>query len=147
VTALVYLLSAGLLVLALNRKPQAITVTLAIAWLVAVVLEGFLSFHRLLPFLLALDAVVVVVMGWLYRRYRSDRAQIVMALGALKVTLGIGMALGTWNVFAAAYNASFFAQVLVAGGMADGITAWLGYRLRGVCRRVYGVRSRIRGVV
>ena len=136
---IVYLTSAALLILALRHRPQAITVTLATGWVIAVIAAEFTPRASLLPLLLTIDAGVVVVMAQLARRYRSDRARIVMALGLLKVTMGIALAGGIWNAFAAAYNAAFLAQVLVAGGLSDGVTGWLGYRLRGLCSRVCGV--------
>ena len=138
-TTIVYLTSAALLILALRHRPQAITVTLSAGWVVAVIAGEFTPRANLLPLLLTIDAGVVVVMAQLARKYHSDRARIVMALGLLKVTMGIALAGGIWNAFAAAYNAAFLAQVLVAGGLSDGVTGWLGYRLRGFCNRVSGM--------
>jgi hypothetical protein len=145
VTTMVYLTSAALLILALRHRPQAITVTLAAGWVIAVMAGEFTPRANLMPLLLTIDAGVVVVMAQLARRYRSDRARIVMALGLLKVTMGIALAGGVWNAFAAAYNAAFLAQVLVAGGLSDGVTSWLGYRLRGLCSRVSGMLGYFHG--
>lgn len=128
---LVVNLSAGaLLCIALYRRPQAICVTLALAYVLAIGLTLVLHGAQLRPLLLFLDAGVVISMSALFALFNSDRARIVATIGALKIITAIATAVmdWPWASWAAANNALFFAQILVAGGMADGILAWVGYR-------------------
>lgn len=129
-TATVFSALAALLVLALVRRPQAITLTLAVAFAASLVLVHTWPREHLLPMLVALDCAVVVVMGWLARIHASGRAEIVGAIGTLKIALTIAaVELAVPPVMrAAADNTGFAIQVIVAGGMADGILRWLGYR-------------------
>ena len=76
----------------------------------------------------------------------AQKAQIVAALGVGKVVLAFAVPFGlAWNAYAGAVNAAFIAQILVAGGMADGFNHWLGLRLRNVWLRVAGMADRLEG--
>ena len=143
---LVNLIAAGLLFAALYRRPQAITVTLAGAFLLALAAAAHWPSHSVHPWLVMLDAAVVAIMAYLWREYRSDRAQIVAALGAGKVMIALAVFFGlAWNAYAAAANGAFFVQILVAGGMADGFNHWLGLRLRNVFCRAARMVHRLEG--
>lgn len=131
-TAIVFIAFAILVLRSIVRRPQAITVTLALAFAFAIWLSFNLVGPSLRPLLTGIDALVVAIMAGLWTKYHSNRARIVGALGMVKV----GMALfsgGTglsWPVWAATNNALFVMQVLVAGGDADGIGSWLADRWR-----------------
>lgn len=141
-TLLVNVLAGLLLLLAIHRRPQAICATLAMAYLLAMALAELLHGAQLRPLLLVLDAGVVAACAALWRMHHSWRASIVAWIGMGKIAAAmLAAALGTrWQAWAIMENAAFFLQILVAGGMADGIMAWLGYRLRGLC----SVRARMR---
>lgn len=127
-TVAVDIAAAILLIIALWRRPQAICVTLAVGYLLALSFAQMVHGDALRPLAIALDAGVVAVMVPLWYQFRSDRARLVGTIGFLKVVLGLGAAAGSlqWGVYAAINNGLFFLQILVAGGMADGIMAWLG---------------------
>ena len=142
-TVAVDIAAAILLIIALWRRPQAICVTLAVGYLLALPFAQMVHGDALRPLAIALDAGVVAVMVPLWYQFRSDRARLVGTIGFLKVVLGLTAAAGSmqWGVYAAVNNGLFFLQILIAGGMADGIMAWLGYRLRGVCRGAARARA------
>lgn len=127
-TSIVNMGAATLLCAALYRRPQAINVTLATGYVLAIALAQSIHGGDLRALLVVLDAGVVVYMSALYGLYHSDRAKIVGAVGMVKVTGSVAAAVfgWPWGSWAAANNALFYAQILIAGGMADGIMAWLG---------------------
>lgn len=135
-TALVYLVIAGLLLWALLRRPQMIVVVLAGSFLLAAGAADFVGDRGVLRAgLIGLDGLVVIAMWLLWNKHQSDRAALVASLGLLKVWFGIAAAATDlpWEVWASGYNALFVVQVLIAGGFSDGVIAWLGrcyYRLR-----------------
>lgn len=142
-TALVYAVCAALLWRCWQRKPQAITATLAATFAMAVALSLVRHGADLRPLLVALDAWVVAAMAVLWSMYRSQRARVVGAIGM--ANLGFALLAGglesAWGPWAAADNADFVVQVLVAGGDCDGIGAWLadrGRRLRARFPRLSG---------
>lgn len=127
-TALVYTAIGLLLVWALIRRPQWICITLAILFGLARFAADIAGGADLRSILMGLDALGVIAMWFLWSTYRSDRAALVAMIGFIKIWLGIAAATTglTWPAWAAANNAMFICQVLVAGGFLDGIIAWVG---------------------
>lgn len=147
VTEAAFAFYAALLALALWRRPQAITVVLGIAFITAVAVAYVWPAETRLPVVIVIDAAVVVAMRHLSRKYHSDRAGMVMAIGASKIAFAIcAAAVSLYQpTRAAALNAAFVAQVVIAGGLADGFIAWLGNRLGRVRDRAHGMRRRLGG--
>ena len=144
-TAAVFLLTAGLLAAALWRRPEAITLTLAVAFGMAMIVAEWWPRETRLPVVIALDAGVVAASGFIARHYHSERARIIMAIGLFKVTFAIAaVSFGmVQHLRAAGLNTAFIAQVLVAGGIANGVLSWLGNRVD----RLRGLRNRMLGNV
>jgi hypothetical protein len=139
VTEAVFLLQGALLAWGLWQRPQRIMLALAAAWGLGIAVAFYWPPETRLPIIMALDALLVVAMGWLYRTFGSDRALIVLWLGALKIVWSVAAVLLAWpQVFrAAGINGAFIVQVMIGGGMADGLMAWLGNSARGVCARIH----------
>lgn len=140
-TTAVFSSVAMLLVWALLRRPQAICVILAATFIAAVGVSEISHRDHLRPILMGLDGLVVLSMWLLWWRTFSDRAALVATLGFLKIWVGIAAAMSSMSylAWASANNAIFVVQVLIAGGFADGIIAWLGGCLRGTSHRGLGV--------
>lgn len=129
-TQIVFTAQGLLLAWAMWRRPQRIMLALALFWLAGLAVAEYWPRETRLPIVIGLEALLVVAMGWLARRYRSDRALVVMSIGVLVIVWAIAAALLDWaqHFRAAGINAAFIAQVLVGGGFADGFLAWLGHR-------------------
>jgi len=142
VTEMVFTGQALLLAFALWRRPQRIMLVLAVAFALAVMAAAFIGREHRLPVIITLDTFVVVSMGMLVRRYHSDRARVVLWIGMLKIVFSVTAAsLGLVQYArAASLNSAFVLQVLVAGGLADGIMAWLGNRAGMLGARLAGMR-------
>ena len=121
-------LIAALLVLALWAKPQKITLILVAAYAASIIASHYRHHEALRPILVFIDAAVVVAMDWLYRRTGSTRARVVSTIGMVSIAWAFFSASTGlhWNAYAAAVNGGFILQILVAGGMANGLMAWLG---------------------
>jgi hypothetical protein len=141
-TTAVYLCVGGLLVWALVRRPQLIVITLAIAFGLAVAAADVVRGGELRSVLMGIDAFVVITMWFLWGRYRSERAALVASFGLVKITFGIASAVSdvAGIVWASGNNALFVVQVLIAGGFADGVMAWVG-------RSYHRFHSRQRGLL
>jgi len=90
-TLAIFLLQGALLAWGLWRRPQRIMLALAAAWGLALAVAAYWPPETRLPIIMALDAMVVVAMGWLYRLVHSDRALIVLWLGALKIVWSVAV--------------------------------------------------------
>jgi len=141
-TVAVYLGVGGLLVWALVRRPQLIVITMAIAFGLAVAAADFVHGGEFRSVLMGIDAFVVITMWLLWGRYRSERAALVASFGLVKIMFGIAAAVSdvAGLVWASGNNALFVVQVLIAGGFADGIMAWVG-------RGYHRFHNRQRGVL
>lgn len=146
-TLAVFAAIAVLVLRGLIRKPQAIMAVLAGAYIASVALSQSLRGVDLRPLLVGIDAFVVALMVPLWAQYRSQRARVVGALGMVQVGWAIfSGGTGTqWATWAAIENAMFVAQVLVAGGDADGIAAWLGDRIARLRARGAGLLGHVGG--
>ncbi len=129
-TLLVYAVIGSLVLRALLRKPQAIMVVLSVAFIAAMLAAQHIPRSDLRPVLTAIDAFVVAAMVPLWIQYRSIRARTVSMIGMCQVgwALLAGGVGSQWNFYAGVENATFVFQVLVAGGDADGVAAWLADR-------------------
>jgi hypothetical protein len=126
-TAAVYTMTGALLVWALIRRPQAIVLALAVEFLLAIAAAHYAPGVHIRPVLLGLDALLVMAVWVLWCIHRSTRAAIVAWLGLSKILFGIAASLSVpYIAWAAGNNAFFIAMILVAGGFADGIIAWVG---------------------
>jgi len=128
-TQAVYLFVSILIVWALWRRPQVITITMAAAFLFAVEIALFVKGDALRSILMGADAIVVVVMWFLWSKYHSERAAMIATLGFVKIWFGIAAAVVGFTNFAwaAGNNAIFIVMVLISGGFLDGFIAWLGH--------------------
>ena len=142
-TTLVTIGTALLLAWALVRRPQWITVTLACVFGLAVIAADMMHGAQLRSVLMGFDALVAIVMWFLWGRYHSERAALVATLAFIKIWLGIAAAVADlqWVVWASANNAVFILMVLIAGGFLDGIIAWVGR----CYLRVHARRASLRG--
>lgn len=129
-TAIIYAVIGLLVLRALLRKPQAIMVVLAVAFVAAMLAAQHIPRADLRPVLTAIDSLVVAAMVPLWIKYHSNRARTVSMIGMCQVGWAIlAGGLGSqWNIYAGFENVTFAFQVLVAGGDADGIAAWLADR-------------------
>ena len=127
-TLAVYSGIALLLAWALARRPQIITLTLALSFVLAVLATQTDRGEALRSILMGLDGLTVVVMWSLWKCYRSERAAQIAVLGMLKICFGIAAAVAGMGaaVWASGNNALFVSQVLIAGGFVNGFMAWLG---------------------
>lgn len=143
-TEAVFSLHLALLSWALWRRQEYITVALALSFLAGLGVAEFWPKEARLPVIVTLDALLVAAMRFLAFRFDSDRARIVATIGGCKIAfvllaVMIGIALHTR---AAAINTAFLVQIIVAGGLGNGILAWVGHRLDGIgarLRRVVGI--------
>jgi hypothetical protein len=81
--------------------------------------------------LIAIDGLTASAMLWLWTLHHSQRARLVGSISFFNCVLGVWyMAVPhmVWQTYAAAINAAFVVQVIVAGGFADGISDWLAHR-------------------
>lgn len=142
-TLAVYIGIAMLLVWALVRRPQWITLAMGMVFVGGILAADIAHGGDLRSILMGFDALVVIAMWALWQRFRSERAALVATLGFFKIWLGIaGATTGmSWPVWAAANNAVFVLQILVAGGFLDGLIAWVGHR----CLRARHRRSGLLG--
>ena len=120
---------------ACGRRPGHLTTALAISLAVSLVLVAGLPKPDQLAAVLAVDAGVVAFMAHLARHSPApiaEPARVIMAVGTFKITFAMSGVLLDMdhNSRAAARNGAFVLQVLVAGGMLDGLIAWLGHRGR-----------------
>lgn len=128
-TEIAYLFVFVLILWALYRRPQVITITMAVAFLFAVEVATLVKGDALRPILMGADALIVAVMWFLWSAYHSERAAMVATLGFLKISFGIAAALTDISnlVWASTNNAIFIVMVLISGGFLDGFIAWLGH--------------------
>lgn len=133
--ALISLAMFVLLAFAWGRRPGVLVETLAIALLATLVLTQLVEKPDQLAMTLAVDAGVVAFMARLDRLSPpevAEPARVIMVISVLKIIFvlaGVLLAIDH-NTRAAGRNGAFVVQVLVAGGMADGLIAWLGHRAR-----------------
>ena len=144
-TQAVFLLITALLALALYRRPDSLTLTLAAAFGAAMAVAAVWPPETRLPVTVALDGAVVAMAARLARVHLSDRAAVVVGIGTLKVEVALAAAYFgiVQHVRAAGVNSAFIIQVLVAGGMANGIMAWVGHR----AGRLVDLRRRVLGIM
>lgn len=135
-------LVVALTVLAVSRKRDTCTMTLAVALLISItVIEaGAWSY---MPFAAAIDAATCVVMLVLWTRHTSMRAWSVGFIGLIKglatlVQYLVDPYAVSW-AYAVLINGGFVAQVLVAGGWADAV----GFRVDRLFARIAPVRHRL----
>lgn len=148
--AMIALAMFVLLAYAWGRRPGPLTLSLALALLVSLLIVALLDKPDQLAMTLAVDAAVVAFMAHLARispPVIAEPARIIMAVGTLKIVFAIsGVLLALdHNSRAAARNGAFIVQVIVAGGMADGVIAWLGHRGRIIGDRARRVLHRMEG--
>lgn len=141
-TIAVYTFVSLLIAAALWRKPQVITVVLAISFVLSIASSQYVRGDSLRSVLMGLDGFTVIAAWLLWKVYRSDRAALVAVIGTVKICFGVTAAtVGLSGLaWAAGNNALFVVQVLVAGGFANGFMAWLG-------RGHDSARASLRGVL
>lgn len=148
--AMIALAMFVLLAYAWGRRPGILVETLALALASSLVIVAVIDKPDQLPITLAIDASVVAFMARIAQGAPpsiSGPARIIMAVGTFKIAFAIaGSALDlNHNARAAARNSAFIVQIIVAGGMADGLIAWLGHRTRGLGNRAMRMFHRVEG--
>ncbi len=134
----------------MNDAGASLVLTLVVAFFGAIGVMQVVPRGEVLPYLLLVDAMVAVVALRIADTpfvALSVQAKIVGWISWLKIAFTIfAEAIGTTNnARAAAVNGGFIVQVLVAGGMADGIIIWVGHRVRGAADRFGRVFQRTGG--
>jgi hypothetical protein len=140
-TAAVYVAMAALVAWAFWRRPQMITAVLIAAFALSVLAAQFWHKAELLPILIAIDSFIATAMASIWTNYHAQRARIVGGISFLNCGFSfsyMGNPYMGWNAYAAALNAAFVFQVLVAGGFADGVADRLADRYRRVFPRRAG---------
>lgn len=115
-------------VAALWRRPDWIAGSLLAALLLATVLGWAVPLERTIGISALLDALVSIAMLIVWTYYRSQRARLVGSIAAAKCAWCFLMASSTgmdWFTFATVQNGGFLVQVLIAGGWADGLVAFI----------------------
>jgi len=140
----------ALLAFAMGKRPGPLTAALGIALAVSIASFAVVPKSDQLAVVLAIDAGVVAFMARLARTTPpniAEPARIIMAVGTLKIAFAIAAVLLVidHNARAAGRNGAFIVQIIVAGGMADGLIAWLGHRARGLGHRARRVLHRLEG--
>ena len=127
-TVAVYIFVSLLLAAALVRRPQALTVILAVSFGLSVVSAQYAHGDSLRSVLMGLDGFTVIAAWLLWKTYLTERAALIAVIGTVKICFGIAAAtVGLSSlVWASGNNALFIVQVLIAGGFANGFMAWLG---------------------
>jgi hypothetical protein len=145
-TASVYLILAALTLFALRRDDGRAAVTLAVNFAVSATLaETFNEPPQHDAILILCDLSVVYGMRFWCSGAQSYAIGIIGLSVILLRTAHIGGLNVGGNAYAAAINLAFGAQLLIAGGAANGIGRWLGHwadrfvpRLSGLFRHVAG---------
>lgn len=137
-----------LLAYATGKRPGPITAALVLSLAVSIASFAVVPRAEQLAAVLAIDAGLVAFMAFLARTAPpqiAETARIIMAIGTLKIVFAIAAVLLELdhNARAAGRNGAFVVQIIVAGGMADGIIAWLGHRARGLGDRARRVLHRV----
>jgi hypothetical protein len=114
-------------VYALWRRPDWVASGLLLSLMVATVMGWTQPAARLPGMLGGMDALVSIAMLMVWTHYHSQRARIVGTVSLLKCAWAFLMSANSidWLFYAITLNAAFVFQVIVAGGMADGLVAWL----------------------
>jgi hypothetical protein len=127
-TTLVVALLAALQAVAIWRKPDQVTWILVACFAVAVIVAGNVPLPERFTVLALIDYALVAAMIGPWAVTHSRRAQIIGVIGLVKLVARLTYAshpyMDHWT-FAAVMNCAFAAQVIVAGGLADGIGRWL----------------------
>lgn len=112
---------------ALYRRPDWVAGFLLVSLIVSTAMGWTQPAARLPGMLGGMDAIVSIAMLLVWTHYRSQRARIVGTVSLLKCGWAFLMSANSleWTFYAIALNAAFVFQVIVAGGMADGLVAWL----------------------
>lgn len=141
-TAVIVALLASLQVVALWRRPDRVTGILVACFAVAVIVAGHLPVTERFTALALLDYVLVAAMIGPWAVSIDRRAQVIGLLGLGKLVARLTYAgnpyIDHWT-FAAVMNCAFAAQVIVAGGMADGVGRWFSDFARPYRARVSGL--------
>ncbi|WP_310530727.1 hypothetical protein [Novosphingobium sp.] len=152
VNALLVLGVFVLLAYAWGRRPGPLVLSVSVALVVSLVLIAALEKRDALSALLAVDAGLVAAMAHLALdrstpQHIAGPAKIIMIVGTLKIAFALSGALLdlNHNTRAATRNGAFVIQILVAGGMLDGLIAWLGHRSRLLGARARRVLHRLEG--
>jgi energy-coupling factor transporter transmembrane protein EcfT len=122
------LLFTGLSVVAVLRRPDRITITLALTCAASIYLGQIVPVAKLPGLFATLDMLTAVIMLTIWTTYRSRRAQLVGFLAMVKCAWAVlftaSLGNSSWLIYAIVLNAGFVAQVIVAGGMADGLVSF-----------------------
>lgn len=142
-TALVWSAAIVLLVWGNLRKWQshrldAVMLAITVFTVLSMILGSVYAMPRLSPILAVMDGIMVVAMAAIWSKFHSQRARFVGSIGLAKVCWAMaawGYSAINWASYAAALNAGFFAQALVAGGFLDGLGHWISDLHRGFSDR------------
>lgn len=130
---------------ALYRRPDWVAGSLCIALIVSTVLGWTQNAERLPGMLGLMDALASIAMLMVWTYYRSQRARIVGSIALAKTAWAVIMSSGglDWTAYALVLNAAFVCQLIVAGGMADGLVAFLDMLDPGPVRKRHSRRDQL----
>lgn len=113
--------------LAIYRRPDWITGGLAVMFALSATLHWTQPIERLPGMLGGMDALVSIHMLIVWTYYHSQRARIVGSVSLVKCGLAFLMSANSidYMFYAISLNATFVFQLMVAGGMADGLVSWI----------------------
>lgn len=126
-----YALASAALMLAFwrNRRPDRVTLVLAIGFAASVASAGVRHGLDLLPFIAASDCMIVMAMAMIWTHGNDMRAYSAGGVGLLKCgwTLAayVGDSYMDWRLYAIALDAAFLLQIAIAGGFVDAVGHWL----------------------
>lgn len=115
-------------VTALYRRPDWVAGILLAALFVATAFGWVMPATRIVGMAAGLDGLVSVAMLFVWTYYHSQRARLVGSVAFFKCCWCLVMASGSsldWFTFAVVQNSAFIVQVLIAGGWADGLVAFV----------------------
>jgi ABC-type Co2+ transport system permease subunit len=130
-TLIVMAVITVLLIAAVWRQPDQVTWILVGCFAAAVIIATKMPATERFTTLALIDYALVAVMIGPWAVKRCGRARIIGVIGLAKLVARLTYAsnpyIDHWT-FAAIMNCAFAAQVIVAGGLADGIGCWISDR-------------------
>lgn len=139
-----FTIAAMLVAAGWHRKRDGLNLLMA-GGLVASMLMALAHPWSVLPYLGTIDTVVCLVSAGFWAKYYSNRARIVGLIGGAKVAITyaaytIDPQVILWP-YALFLNAAFMAQVVTAGGWADGVGIRIDSALTRIAPRGYSLFS------
>ena len=112
---------------ALYRRPDWVAGLLLAALVLATVLGWVTPATRLVGVAALIEALLSIGLLFVWTIYHSQRARLVGSIALMKGAWCVLMASNgmDWLTFAIVHNSAFVVQVIIAGGCADGLVAFI----------------------